>query len=85
MKMQISMNDELAKRVDDYADENYMSRSGFISLACANYLNAHEATKAVQEVAACMRKIADTGKVDHDAMEQLEAFEEFAKMINSSR
>lgn len=85
MKFQISMNDELAKRVDNYADENFMSRSGFISLACTQYLNAHEATKAVQEVAACMRQIANTGKVDHDAMEQLEAFEEFAKMINSNK
>ena len=34
MKVNISLDDELMKRLDDYADRNYMSRSGLISLAC---------------------------------------------------
>ena len=33
MKVQISIDDELVKRVDNYADKNYLTRSGLISLA----------------------------------------------------
>jgi len=33
MKVTISLDDDLMHRVDSYADENYMSLSGLISLA----------------------------------------------------
>lgn len=81
MKVGITLDDALLQRADAFADENYMSRSGLISIALAQYLNAAEATKAVKEMAVCMRKIADTGKIDHDTMEQLEDFERFSKML----
>lgn len=81
MKVQISVDDELMARVDNYADENYMSRSGLITLALCQYLNQAEATKAVKEMAVCMRKIADNGKVDHETMEKLEDFERFIDMF----
>lgn len=81
MKVQITLDDALMERVDVYADENYMSRSGLLSLAVTQYLNAAEATKAIKEMAVCMRKIADNGTVDHETMEQLEDFERLSKML----
>ena len=81
MKVQISLDDALMQRVDNYADENYMSRSGLVSLALVQYLNTVEATKAIKDMAVCMRKIADSGKIDHESMEQLEDFERFSKML----
>jgi metal-responsive CopG/Arc/MetJ family transcriptional regulator len=42
MKIQISIDDRLLERVDKYADENYMSRSGFASLAMSQYLNQND-------------------------------------------
>lgn len=81
MKVQITLDDELMKRVDAYADENYMSRSGLLSLAVTQYLNAAEVTKAIKEMAVCVRKIADNGTVDHETMEQLEDFERLSKML----
>lgn len=81
MKVQITLDDSLVQRADNYADENYMSRSGLVSLALAQYLNTSEATKAIKDMAVCMRKIAETGKVDHETMEQLEDFERFSKML----
>lgn len=83
MKVNISLDDELMKRLDDYADRNYMSRSGLISLACTQYLNSNEMVLAVKDMALCMRKIADTGIIDHEMMEQLEDFERFAKMLSN--
>lgn len=81
MKVQITLDDALMKRVDAYADENYMSRSGLLSLAVTQYLNAAEVTKAIKEMAVCMRKIADNGTVDHETMKQLEDFERLSKML----
>lgn len=83
MKVNITLDDELMKRLDDYADRNYMSRSGLMSLAVTQYLNANEMILAVKDMALCMRKIADTGTVDHETMEQLEDFERFAKMLST--
>lgn len=81
MKVQITLDDALMERVDAYADENYMSRSGLLSLAVTQYLNAAEVTKSIKEMAVCMRKIADNGTVDHETMEQLEDFERLSKML----
>lgn len=81
MKVQISLDDALMARVDAYADANYMSRSGLISFAVTQYLNTAEVTKAITDMAVCMRKIADNGKVDHETMEQLEDFERLSKML----
>ena len=82
MKVQISVDDELMKRVDTFADENYMSRSTLFTIAVTQYVNQQDVTKAIKDMAIAMNKIADTGKVDHEIMEQLEDFERLVKMLN---
>lgn len=81
MKINITLNDDLLSRIDQYADSNYMSRSGLISLATTQFLNAADVTTAIKDMALCMRKIADTGTVDHETMEQLEDFERLSKLL----
>lgn len=83
MKVQITLDDALMQRVDAYADQNYMSRSGLLSLAVTQYLNAADVSLAVKEMALAMRKIADNGTVDHETMKQLEDFERLSKMLIS--
>ena len=84
-KITISLDDELVKRVDNYADENYMSRSGLLSLAVTQYLNSADVTRAIKEIAFAMRKIADEGVIDDDTRRQLEDFERLAKVLVSSK
>lgn len=81
MKLQISLDDNLVVRLDEYAEENYLSRSGCISLALTQYLNSADVTKSIKDLAISMRKIADTGKVTAEQMEQLEDMERLAKML----
>lgn len=81
MKLGITLDDNLVARIDNFADENYMSRSGLISLAVSQYLNSADVTKAIKDMALCMRKIADNGTVDHETMEQLEDFERLSRML----
>lgn len=84
-KITISLDDELVKRADNYADENYMSRSGLISIALTQYLNSADVTRAVKDLAFAMRKIADNGVVDEDTQRQLEDFERLSKMLVTSK
>ena len=70
-KINISIDDKLLERLDRVADGNYMSRSGLISMACTQYINANEIIVAMKDMSVAMRKIADAGTVDHETMEQL--------------
>lgn len=79
--MNVTLNDDLMSRIDVYADESYMTRSGFISLACTQYLNQLEVLSAVKDMAVTMRKIADTGTLDDEQKQQLEDFERLSKML----
>lgn len=81
MKVNVTLDDELMQRVDNYADRNYMSRSGLISLAVTQYLNQQELVLAIKDVSLAIRKIADTGKMDHETIEQFEDFERLSKMF----
>lgn len=81
MKVQLSLNDGLASRMDEYAEENYLSRSGLVTIAVTQYLNQMQVISAVKEMSLAMRKIADKGNVDEVTMEQLEDFERISKML----
>lgn len=72
MKMQISLDEKLVERIDNYADENYMSRSGLISLACTQYLNSADVVRVVKEMGVAINKIADMGGLDEDTQKQIE-------------
>lgn len=82
MKIGITLDDKLARRVDDYADANYMSRSGLITLAVTQYLNAAEVSAAIQDLALSVRKIADKGVVDDATLDELRDFERVAKLLH---
>ena len=81
VKVNITLDEELISRIDGYADYNYMSRSSLISLACTQFLNSVDVTRAIQDMAFAMRKIADSGEIDDEARRQLEDFERISKML----
>ena len=74
MRVSISMDDELVKRIDEVADIMYTSRSGFVSMACTQLLNAQEMLLAVKDMALTMRKIADKGEIDADTQSELDNY-----------
>lgn len=81
MKVNVSLDDDLVRRIDNFADESYMSRSGLITFACSTYLSSVEVTKAIKDMALVMRKIADEGKIDDETKRQLEDFERLSRML----
>lgn len=82
MKVNVTLDDRLLERIDSYADENYMSRSGLISFACNQFLVQNDVVCAIKEMGYLMRKIADTGNVDEEIMKQLEDIERVCSLIS---
>lgn len=83
MKVQISLDDALMSRIDSYADSNYMSRSGLISLACTQFLNSADMIRAVCEMSLAMQKIADKGEVDEETQKKLDDFQRLSSMLTA--
>ena len=82
IKVNITLDEELLQRIESYADENYLTRSGLISLAASQFLLQAEASRAIVNISLAMRKIADTGCITEDEKKQLEDFERFARMLS---
>lgn len=84
MKVQITVDEDLMKRVDEYADENYMSRSGLISLALTQYLNAKEMVGAISRMSFALERIADKGEIDEQTQQELVDFQRLCVMISKT-
>ena len=85
LKVNITLDEELLRRIEDYAEENYMNRSSVISLATTQFLNAADVTAAIKNMSLAMRTIADKGEVDPESMKQLEDFERLSRMLVGGR
>lgn len=82
MKVNFSINDELLQRADRYAKNNYMSRSGVISLALSEFLNAREMATAIPRISYALKKIADGGgNIDAETLAEMEEFEKMVKFM----
>jgi metal-responsive CopG/Arc/MetJ family transcriptional regulator len=85
MKINISLDDELVKRIETYADNNYMSRSGFISLACNQYLASADVVTAIKSLSLALNKIADNGDIDEETKKQLDDYKRLADLLAQGR
>lgn len=85
MKLQISLDDKLVDRIDRYAEDNYMSRSGLISFATSQYLNQNELMGLIKDMSLAMHKIAESGSLDDNSIKQLDDFERTLKLLTAKQ
>lgn len=85
MKVNVTLDDALVERIDAHAKDFYMSRSGLVSIACAQYLNAYEGMRIMQDMALSFQKIADSGAVDDDTLAELEDLNRALKMLTVAK
>ena len=81
-KINITMDDALLERADNFADNNYTSRSGLISLALRQYLDSQELTQAIKSMCFSMQVIAEKGEVSKEQYKQLEEFKILVDMLS---
>lgn len=77
-KVQVSLPNDLLKDMDEYARNNYLTRSGFIALCCSQYLTAHKMADALQDMAVTLRRMADQGATD----EELQRLDDIERLLN---
>lgn len=81
-KVNISIDDELLKKIDDMAEDNYTSRSGFISMGMSEFVKQKEVVSAIKSMSISMAKIAAQGTIDEDTMLELETFQNICSMLS---
>lgn len=74
-KINISIDDELLDKIDTLADENFTSRSGFISMGMTEFVKGKELVSAICGMSLSLAKIAAEGKVDEETQKELESFQ----------
>ena len=84
VKFQVSMDDELFAKIEDYADRNYTTRSGAISLACNQLVMTDEIQRAIRTMALAMKRIAESNEIDEQSKEDLRHFEYLAKIFSGT-
>ncbi len=84
MKVQLSINDKLMERADEYAERNYLKRSDLFSLAINEYLNTRAIQALLPELVVCMRTIADNdNSIDDETRQQLNEIETMMKLLTN--
>jgi metal-responsive CopG/Arc/MetJ family transcriptional regulator len=78
MKVNITLDDNLMQKIDAFADENHMSRSGFVSHVCTDYIKQAELLSTIKSLGLAMNRIAENGLIDDDAKRQLQDFQVIA-------
>lgn len=84
VRLNISLDETLLQRIDQFAEENFLSRSGLLSVAANEFINSSLLVTAFNDVAFSIRKIADNNQIDDESLKKLEDFEKVAKMLVSS-
>ena len=58
MKINITINDELLKEIDEYADSIYMPRSTFLALAAKTYIDQQKVINLMPDMVEMYKKEA---------------------------
>ena len=75
VKFNISLKKQLFDRIEDYADELGLSRSGFIAFCCSQYMNAQDALKQMEQLTKLMKDIGSKSELsdtDKQAIRDME-------------
>lgn len=73
-KISISIDDNLLEMIDNFAEENYMTRSGFLTLVSKNYLQQQEVVKTLGSLRSTLDTIKCSGELDPKSEAEINAF-----------
>lgn len=86
MRVNMNIPEELLHRLDDYAKDNYQSRSSVMCQACDQFLSAKEMQKMFGELnkLLCVMsdRIKDEGEVDEETFKKMDELLSLTRMIS---
>ena len=80
-KVQITMDTDLLKAVDQYCDRNYMNRSWMISQACLAAVNQQKMIDAISSLSVTLRAAVEQGNIDDKTRKEIESFEALSRLF----
>ena len=81
VKLNITSDEDLLKQLDEYAEDNYTSKSAVVTQGVTQILMADKVAKSLSEIAVMMKVIADKGELDPDGMRKLQEFSALASLL----
>lgn len=75
VKVQMTIDEDLLARIDAYADDHYITRSGFFSLAADEFLTAVEFKQFMPAFNDLLQKVADGKDISPDDQKKLDGFQ----------
>lgn len=81
MRVNMTLSDELLQRIDTYASSNSMSRSGFVSFACNQFLLQNELSSLLVSMKRAFETIAATGSCSDEQMKELDKFADLVELF----
>ena len=84
MRVNMTLNDELLERIDNYAKSNYMSRSSVVSFACNQFLMANELQSLMVDMKRALQTIANNETITDEQLKELEKFENLCDLMTKN-
>jgi metal-responsive CopG/Arc/MetJ family transcriptional regulator len=81
-KFNISMDESLLAKIDKLADENFTSRSGFISMGMNEFVKQKEVVSAITGMADSLSHISQSSVLDDETKKELERFRTLAQYLS---
>ncbi len=81
VKVQMTIDEDLLAKVDAYADDHYITRSGFFSLAADEFLSALEFREMMPIFTGALQKAVEGKEISQDDQKKLEAFQAMSDMF----
>lgn len=81
MRVNMTLNDELLARIDNYAKSNYMSRSSVVSFACNQFLMANELQSLYVDMKRALQTIASKETITDEQLKEIEKFENLCDLM----
>ena len=84
-KVQISIDGDLLKRLDDYANRSGLTRSGVVTHSVVQFLDTVDCLNAMKTVSVSLQRIAASGTVSDADMKSLREFEILSSAVLGQR
>lgn len=85
MKVQISVNDDLLKKVDEYCERNYSNRSAVFAQGANTLILQESIPYYLSEIAVAFKTISDKNEIDEDSKKKLEQFYQLSMILGGKK
>lgn len=81
VKINVSIEDDLLKEVDDYCERMFVNRSYLISQQLQQVINMNKIVNSISDLSFALKKAAEVGTIDYETEKKIKEFESVAKLL----